>query len=152
MAHNWEQKTNCLFRASRKAFVSLAFLNFVVRFALFLIKSKTFLEIKFELILSKNVSTLSYLENFTGQRDGMGFPGNDKNLSRDRRLGNNGKLQSLRTTTRRKYKDVEARAQARAQLISRLKMLEFENVLKNRCSFWKSGVHAKLQDKIQTFL
>ena len=31
----------------------------------------------------------------TGQRDGTGFPGNDKNLSRDRRSGKNGKLQSL---------------------------------------------------------
>ena len=36
-------------------------------------------------------STLSYLTIFTGQRDGTGFPGNDKNLSRDRlreRTGN----------------------------------------------------------------
>ena len=32
----------------------------------------------------------------TGQRDGTGFPGNDKNLSRDRRSGKNGKLQSLK--------------------------------------------------------
>ena len=34
----------------------------------------------------------------TGQRDGTGFPGNDKNLSRDRRSGKNGKLQSLGVT------------------------------------------------------
>ena len=32
----------------------------------------------------------------TGQRDGTGFPGNDKKLSRDRGSGKNGKLQSLR--------------------------------------------------------
>ena len=35
----------------------------------------------------------------TGQRDGTGFPGNDKNLSRDRRSGKNGKLQSLLVET-----------------------------------------------------
>ena len=40
-------------------------------------------------------STLSYLTIFTGQRDGTGFPGNDKNLSRERRSGKNGKLQAL---------------------------------------------------------
>ena len=52
-------------------------------------------ETKFGSFLSRNVSTLTYLKNFTGQRDGTGFPGNDKNLSRDRRSGNPGKLQSL---------------------------------------------------------
>ena len=41
------------------------------------------------------VRLASYLTIFTGQRDGTGFPGNDKNLSRDRRSGNPGKLQSL---------------------------------------------------------
>ena len=38
---------------------------------------------------------LAYLTFFTGQRDGTGFPGNDKNLSRERRSGKNGKLQAL---------------------------------------------------------
>ena len=52
-------------------------------------------ETKFGSFLSRNVSTLTYLKIFTGQRDGTGFPGNDKNLSRDRRSGKNGKLQSL---------------------------------------------------------
>ena len=41
------------------------------------------------------VRLASYLTIFTGQRDGTGFPGNDKNLSRERRSGKNGKLQAL---------------------------------------------------------
>ena len=44
---------------------------------------------------ARNVGAVTYLKNFTGQRDGTGFPGNDKNLSRDRGSGKNGKLQSL---------------------------------------------------------
>ena len=47
------------------------------------------------LFLFIDVRLATYLTIFTGQRDGTGFPGNDKNLSRERRSGKNGKLQAL---------------------------------------------------------